>query len=212
MSQQINLFNPDFLKKRELFTAIMLLQVLAVLLVVMVGATIQQYRQVQIMTMQAKEGAVQLEQERARLVEVAAEYAPRPRDSALDKKTANLEALLLGKDAVLEVLRSDSLGNTKGYSGYMQAFARQAVNGLWLTSFSITGTGQDMAMGGRTLRSELLPAYILRLNQEVVTQGREFSALEIRQPKEEPATPDKPAGKANYLEFNLYSKAAEGAR
>lgn len=212
MSQQINLFNPDFRRKRELFSALMLLQALAVLLAILLGVYAYQYRQTQVLEKQAKDGAVQLEQERAHLLKVAAEYAPRPKNQALEKHVGELERQLEGEEAVLEVLQSGSLGNTQGYSGYMRAFARQAVNGMWLTGFSIKGAGKDMAIGGRTLRPELLPVYIQRLNQEAVTQGRAFAALEIRQPKEEPASKDKPAQTPNYLEFNLHSNAAEDAK
>lgn len=212
MSQQINLFNPDFRKKRELFTALMLLQALAVLLIVMGGVYGYQFRQTQLLNKQAKDGVIQLEQERTHLLKVAAEYAPRAKSQVLEKRVAELEQQLKGEEAVLEVLQGGSLGNTEGYSGYMRAFARQTVSGLWLTGFSIQGAGKDMAIGGRTLRPELVPAYILRLNQEAVTQGRVFSALEIQQPKEEPATKDKPAQTPNYLEFNLHSNTAEGAK
>jgi len=212
VSQQINLFNPDFSRKRELFSALMLLRALAVLLVILAGVYAYQYRQMQGLEKQARDGAVQLEQERAHLLKLTAEYAPRAKSQALEKRVTELEQQLKGEEAVLEVLQSGSLGNTQGYSGYMRAFARQTVNGLWLTGFSIKGAGKDMAIGGRTLRPELVPAYIQRLNQEAVTQGRAFAALEIQQPKEEPATRDKPAQTPNYLEFNLHSNAAEGAR
>jgi len=212
VSQQINLFNPDFRKKRELFAALMLLQALAVLLVVMGGVYGYQFRQTQLLGKQAKDGAAQLEQERAHLLKVAVEYAPRAKSKVLEQRVTELEQQLRGEEAVLEVLQGGSLGNTAGYSGYMRAFARQTVSGLWLTGFSIQGAGKDMAIGGRTLRPELVPAYILRLNQEAVTQGRVFSALEIQQPKEEAATKDKPAQTPNYLEFNLHSNTAEAAK
>lgn len=212
MSQQINLLNPAFRKRHEWFTAHMLAQALVVLVLVMAGIYAYQYQQVTLLAKQAKTGADTLEQEQARLLKVAAEYAPRQKSAALEKRVTELEQLLKGEDAVLEVLRGGSLGNTDGYSGYMRAFARQAVNGLWLTGFSIKGAGKDMVIAGRTLRSELLPAYIQRLNQEAVTQGRAFSALEIQQPKVEPTTREKPTLAPNYLEFNLHSNAAEGAK
>ena len=212
MSQQINLLNPAFRKRHELFTALMLAQALIVLALVMAGVYGYQSRQVTLLAKQVQAGADSLEQERARLVRVAAEYAPRKKDAALEKRMQELEQQLEGEEAVLDVLQSGSLGNTQGYSGYMRAFARQTVNGLWLTGFSIRGAGKDMAIGGRTLRPELVPAYIRRLNQEAVTQGRAFAALEIQQPKVEPATKDGPAQTANYLEFNLHSNAAEVAK
>jgi len=212
VSQQINLLNPAFRKRLELFTARMLAQALVALSLIMAGAYAYQYRQVTLLVKQAQAGAASLEQERARLLKVASEYAPRKKDAGLEKRVTELEQQLKGEEAVLEVLQGGSLGNTQGYSGYMRAFARQTVSGLWLTGFSIKGAGKDMAIGGRTLRPELVPAYIQRLNQEAVTQGRAFAALEIQQPKLEPAAKDKPAQMPNYLEFNLHSNAAEGAK
>lgn len=212
MSQQINLFNPAFRKRRELFGALMLAQAMLVLLVLMAGLYAYQLRQVQGLNKAMKEGAAQLDQERARHAKVVAEYAPRPKDTALEKRAEQLEQQLKGEEAVLEVLQGGSLGNTQGYSTYMRAFARQIVSGLWLTDFSIKGAGKDMAIGGRALRAESVPAYIQRLNQEAATQGRTFSALEMQQPKAEPATKDKPVQPTNYLEFKLHSSVAEMAK
>ncbi len=203
MSQQINLFNPAFRKRRELFTALMLVQALLALLLLLAGVYVYQHRQTQMVSKQAGELAAQLEQEKARLVKVTAEYAPRPRNEALEKRANELELQLKGEEAVLEVLQGGSLGNTQGYSSYMRAFARQSVNGLWLTEFSIRGAGRDMVIGGRTLRPELVPAYIQRLNQEAVIQGGSFAALEMRQPKVDPAADGKPVPLPNYLEFRL---------
>jgi hypothetical protein len=212
MSQQINLFNPAFRRQREWFSASSLVKALAALVLVMVVVYGYQYRQVMLLDKQIKTGATSLAQEQARLVKVAAEHAPRQRDAALEKRVADMEQQLTGEEAVLEVLQNGSLGNTQGYSGYMRAFARQTVNGLWLTEFGIKGAGKEMLLGGRTLRPELVPAYIQRLNQEAATQGRDFAALEIQRPKVEPASKDRPLKVPNYLEFRLHSGTTEGAK
>jgi hypothetical protein len=212
VSQQINLFNPAFSKQRELFTASMLVRALAALVLVIVSVYGYQYRQVMLLDKQIKTGATSLTQEQARLVKVAAEHAPRQKDAALEKRVAEMEQQLKGEEEVLEVLQSGRLGNTQGYSGYMRAFARQTVNGLWLTEFGIKGAGKEMLLGGRTLRPELVPAYIQRLNQEVAMQGRDFAALEMQRPKMESASKDKPLKVQNYLEFRLHSGFAEGAK
>lgn len=212
MSQQINLFNPAFRKRREWFDARMLAQALAALALVMAGVYGYQYRQVMLLEQQIKTGAASLVQEQARLVKVAAEHAPRQKSAALEQRAQELEQQVKGEEAVLDVLQGGSLGNTQGYSGYMRAFARQTVNGLWLTEFAIKGAGQDMLLGGRTLRPELVPAYIQRLKQEAATQGRDFAALDMQRPKLEPASQDKPQNAPNYLEFRLHSGLAEGAK
>lgn len=207
MSQQINLFNPDFRPRRELFTALMLVQALVVLTLVLAGVYAYQYRQAQALNRQAGELAAQLEQEKLNLMKVSAEYAPRAKSEALEKRAGELERQLQGEEAVLEVLQGGSLGNTQGYSGYMLAFARQSVPGLWLTAFSIKGAGKEMAIAGRTLRPDLVPAYIQRLNQETVIQGGSFTALEMQQPRPAPAADGKPAQLPNYIEFRLGAMA-----
>ncbi len=212
MSQQINLFNPAFRKRREWFTALMLVQALAVLVLTMAGVYGYQYRQAMLLDQQIKSGAANLAREQARLVKVAAEHAPRQKDAALEKRVEEMEQQLQGEEAVLEVLQGGSLGNTEGYSGYMRAFARQTVNGLWLTEFGIKGAGKEMLLGGRALHPELVPAYIQRLNREEATKGRGFAALEMQRPKAQPASQDKPARVPNYIEFRLHSGTAEGAK
>jgi hypothetical protein len=212
VSQQINLFNPAFRKQREWFNAPMLIQALAVLVLIMAGIYGYQYRQVMLLDKQVKAGATSLAQEQARLVKVAAEHAPRQKNAVLVKQALEMERQLKGEEAVLEVLQSGSLGNTQGYSGYMRAFARQVVNGLWLTEFGIKGAGKEMLLGGRTLRPELVPAYIRRLNQEAATQGRDFAALEMQRPKVESASKDEPQQVPNYLEFKLHSGLTEGTK
>ncbi len=212
MSQQINLFNPAFRKQREWFTASMLVQSLAALVLIMAGTYGYQSHQVSLLDKQIKAGSEILAQEQARLVRVAAENAPRQKNAALEMRVQELEQAIKGEEEVLEVLQSGSLGNTQGYSGYMRAFARQTVNGLWLTGFSIKGAGKEMSLGGRTLHPELVPAYIQRLNKETATQGREFSALEIQRPKVEQAAGNKLAKVPNYLEFRLHSGITESVK
>jgi hypothetical protein len=209
VSQQINLLNPAFRRQREWFTSRMLVQALAALVLIMAGVYGYQYRQVALLNAHIKNGITTLEQDQARLAKVAAEHAPRHKNAALEMRVVEMEQQLKGEEAVLAVLQSGSLGNTEGYSGYMRAFARQTVNGLWLTEFGIKGAGKEMHLGGRTLRPELVPAYIQRLNQEAATQGRAFAALEIQQPKEETASGDKQPKVPNYLEFRLHSSIGE---
>lgn len=209
MSQQINLINPDFRRRRELFTAKQLVRVLAVLPVIWVGMYTYDYREVQRLARQAKSESEALAGMQATLLETTKKYASRVKDPALEKRVTELEGRLKGEQAVLDVLRGGSLGNTEGYSEYLRAFARQTVSGLWLTEFTITGAGMGMAIGGRTLRPDLVPQYIQRLNQEPITQGRAFAALEMQQAKAQPATADKPEQVPNYLEFKLYSTVAE---
>ena len=106
---------------------------------------------------------------------------------------------------VIAVLKSGSLGDTKGVSQYFRAFARQTLDGLWLTGFSILGAGKDIIIEGRTLRAELVPGYIGNLRREDVLRGHGFGSLSVQKPLET-ASNAEPHKRAAFLEFRLTSQ------
>lgn len=126
-----------------------------------------------------------------------------------------LEAELKSARDSMAVLEGGALGNRDGFARYMQAFSRQALEGLWLTHFSVGGSG-EVAIKGRVVRPELVPAYIQRLNGEPALKGREFSALEMHRPAPSPAVAAEPGKEAKpeqaprYLEFALATSEPEG--
>lgn len=125
----------------------------------------------------------------------------------LEAEIQRLEAALKSARDSMSVLEGGALGGREGFARYMQAFARQAIEGLWLTGFSVAGSG-EVAIEGRVLRPELVPAYIQRLNGEPALKGRAFSALDMRRPPPPAAEPGKEAAaiKAEaprFIEFAL---------
>lgn len=130
--------------------------------------------------------------------------------SVLDAEIQRLEATLKTARDSMNVLEGGALGNRDGFARYMQAFARQSLDGLWLTGFTVAGGG-DVAIEGRVLRPELVPAYIQRLNGEPALKGRAFAALDLRRPPPlatapvaggAPAAPLKPEA-PRFIEFAL---------
>jgi hypothetical protein len=71
----------------------------------------------------------------------------------------------------------------------MRAFARQSLDGVWLTGFEIDAGGRELALSGRALGAELVPRYLERLNHESLLQGRQFSSLKVDQRVIERAPP-----------------------
>jgi hypothetical protein len=109
---------------------------------------------------------------------------------------------------VLQMLRADGLGQPEGHAAALHAFARQSIAGLWLTGLVLDR--RDVALRGRAMAPDLIPAYVGRLNQEPALQGRSFRALDIQRPFDEPAaaTPGSlpPTPRlAAYVEFSLSS-------
>ncbi|SFM22622.1 hypothetical protein [Rugamonas rubra] len=189
MSQQINLFNPIFLKKKRVFGAVPMLQAL---LVILLGAlALGGYARARVgeLEQRAAAGKLLLEQREARLAKVTAQFQPRLANPALAGQLANAELLLKSLRDAEAVLHNGRLGNTDGYAEYFRALARQNVGGLWLTGVSIVGAGHDIGVQGRAMQPTLIPNYIARLNAEKIMRGKTFASLRIERAMLEPAAP-----------------------
>ncbi|MBU0689265.1 MAG: PilN domain-containing protein [Gammaproteobacteria bacterium] len=204
MSQQINLFNPIFLKQKKHFSAVTMLQ--ALLLIVLGSMLFYGYAmyQVKLLAKQTAEMNVRYEAEQKRLVNYINEFSPQRAQKLLDDELQMVEAQASMQEALLATLKGGAIGNTQGYSEYLRAFARQSVKGLWLTGFNINGDGAQMSLQGAAVNPQLLPAYIQRMNREPVMRGKSFAALQMKLPTSVNSQPV-----AGYVEFNLKSIAVE---
>lgn len=209
LRQQVNLFNPAFLPQKKVLTAPMMGAALLVLVAGIAGLGVVLRAQTVRMQAEADAGATELARKQARLVTVNAQFAPRQKTADMDAQVLQAEAQLAALRNVSGVLQRGELGDTSGFAGYFQAFARQSVPGLWLTSVSIAG--KDIGLKGRTTDPALVPGYIGRLTQEPLLQGKSFASLQIGQA--EALTRTDADGKqvktpAPYVEFSLQSTAA----
>jgi len=202
MSQQINLFNPIFLKQKKYFSVITMLQALG--LIILGSAIFYGYAVFQVARLsgQVEEMTKRNEVEQARLVSFTNEFSLQRSGQLLEDELKQLEAQEKSQEAVLTTLKSGVIGNTEGYSEYMRAFARQSISGLWLTGFDITGDGAQMSLSGAVVNPQLVPTYIQRLGREKVMRGKTFSTLQIQQPKK-----DGDRVVPRFVEFNLRSTA-----
>ncbi|MCK7581258.1 MAG: PilN domain-containing protein [Chromatiales bacterium] len=140
-------------------------------------------------------------------------------DAALAAELAGAQAFLAARHDVLAALERGDFGNPGGFSDYLRAFSRQAVPGLWLTGFDVSGGGAEMAISGRAVAADLLPQYIRRLNGETVFRGRNFAALKMNGGEDKPAIPQDGTGRPppeaaaapHFVEFNLASANVKSA-
>ena len=201
MSQQINLFNPIFMKRRKYFSLLAMLQALGMIIagsLFFYGYAIDQVGQLK---KQSEESNKRYNTEEARLIRLTAEFSPQQADQALQNEVRRLEKQLADQAELIGVIKSGAVGNTTGYSEYMRAFSRQVVQGLWLTGFRVVGDATQISLSGAVLSPELLPTYIQRLSKEDVMQGKTFATLQMQQPK---VAADQ-GNNARYIEFTLHS-------
>ena len=222
MSQQINLFNPIFLKQKKVFTALPMAEALGLIVAGALLLTWYAGRNVAELEQNAASGKALLADRERRLVNANAQFAPRQKSPALAAELAQAEAELKALHDVESVLHGGALGNTDGYAEYFRALSRQNVGGLWLTGVTINGAGNDIGVQGRAMQPTLIPNYIARLTGERVMHGKTFASLDIGRPDvQQPAAPAAPAAPtavapvaavAPFVEFSLQSTAQEAAK
>lgn len=208
MSQQINLFNPIFMKQRKYFSLLAMLQALGMIIagsLVFYGYAIYQVNQ---LDRQLAENSLRYNAEQVRLARYVAEFSPQQSNQLLQDEVQRLEKQTAEQNEIIETLKSGAIGNTTGYSEYMRAFAREVVQGLWLTGFKVTGDAAQISLSGGVVSPELLPEYIQRLGKERIMQGKTFSSLKMQQSRvdEGVVAGQAPASAArSYVQFTMYS-------
>lgn len=182
------------------------------LLAVAAGTALTQWRAGRL-DAPAREVATALQQQQASIQQLARAVDTLKPAAPLVAEVQQAQAALTQRQAALQMLRAGALGEQQGHAAALQAFARQSIEGLWLTGLVLDR--RDVALRGRSMSPELIPAYVGRLNQEPALQGRSFRALDIARPLEapsvDPKAPAAPAGEhtdaaprfAAFVEFSL---------
>ena len=204
MPQQINLYNPAFEAQRALLSfkgAVAGWVAIAALVVAIAG-----YQMISMRSMEQQEREVvrHIATAQAEALRLGSETTSRRRDPRISEEAARLEGELKGRQEVMAVLRTGGLGDTRGFSDHLKAFARQSFEGVWLTGLSIATAGRDVSVEGRALQAAYVPGYLKRLNGESAMQGHPFSELVIQEPAPDPSA--KPAVRPIYVEFKLTTK------
>lgn len=175
MSQQINLFNPLFLRKEKYFSARTMLQSLG--LIALGLAALYAYALMQTRELERVSGDYgrQLAAQRGQFIKLGGQG----RSKLLEAEVARLEVDVRARGAVLGMVQGGEFGNAVGFSRYFAAFGRHAMRGVWLTGFSVGESGNELKIRGRVLYPDLVPAYLKALNDEDVMRGRLVTELKL---------------------------------
>jgi len=179
VSQQINLFNPQLLKQKKYFSAQAMTQALGLVVLGMAAFYGFASWQDRSLARHTADSTREYEQQKQQFAKVTAELRPEKRETQLDQDLKSIQAAITSRQALLRELQAGVMGDSAGYSEYLRAFARQTVQGLWLTSIQIAEGGTQLTMSGRALQADLVPVLIGRLRQESVLRGRPLDGLAI---------------------------------
>lgn len=180
MSQQINLFNPVFLKKRKQFSVLAMIEALGVVclgLALLAGYSHWRARQD---LKEAARVAASLKATQAELIKTVDKSKQVPKDKALEDEVRKLEARMQTSQQVLNYASSGGLSKSEHYTDYFRSFSRQAIPGVWLTGFSFSDGGADIEISGRALHASMVPAYIKALGREPLFRGKSFASIDLQ--------------------------------
>ena len=220
MSQQINLFNPAFEKRKQVLTAAGMAQALGLILLASGALAWYGAHQVAVLERAAADSKLMLAAREARRADVLTRFPTPQKDPLIARALGQAEADRAALFEAQTILQGGELGNTHGYADYFRAFAHARINGLWLTGASIVGAGKEIGLQGRTVQPDLVPQYISALSRESVLQGKSFARLDMAVAQMPAAAPVLPAPQPGapaaavaapslrFIEFSLQSSAA----
>jgi Tfp pilus assembly protein PilN len=211
MSQQINLFNPIFLKQKRHFSALTMAQALAVVLLGVLAMYAYQVRQNQTLAGVLAQADQQLEARRDQITRFGREFSTQGASRSLSEELASAEARLAQRKGLLDDLTTGVGGDARGYSRYLTALARQTMPGVWLTGLDIGGKSSALVIKGRALDSALVPAYMRALSRAAPLAGRRVDELRLSAKETPPSAPgavpfrdpQAPREPESYIEFSL---------
>ncbi len=186
MAQQINLYDPALLKRRDWFALAHVVLAAAVLATSVIVAGVLAQRDLPTLKDQAATNDTQLKALRDQVLVLGQRVAERKPDPRVEHELAAVRLLAGVRGEVLLTLRQRIESQADPFADYLRGFARQSVTGLWLTAFTYDAASGSMEIHGRTVDPALLPEYIRRLNKEPAFRGRAFAALKLAEGKLEP--------------------------
>ena len=184
MSQQINLYNPLYLRREKYFSAATILWSLLALTIALFAYAGYVNYAIRAPEERARYYDSLVKNKRSEMTDTTARYSPEGRNKQLEAEVRTLESQLVAKKELWRALNSLEIGTGSGFADYLEAFSRRAVAGVWLTGFSIGGGAGDLTIQGRVLRPELVSTFLSALGQEEIMHGRKVVELklEARQP------------------------------
>jgi len=115
----------------------------------------------------------------AKLQNIAGQIPEEQTRNAIMNEIKLYETQRKEKTDIINLLSSGEDAANNGFARYLEALAKKAVPGLWLTSFSIKGNGETLALSGMADNPEYIPMLIAALSDESVFQGKTFGVFKI---------------------------------
>ena len=199
MTQQVNLYLPEFRKKEDWLNFTALLQLSATFVVVLCLISVFQYFQTWRLEGKLEVAEARRDTANADVTELINSLGSNAPDQTLVSNLARLEEELEEKNLLLGFMENSDLGNTQGFSEYLADLSRYHIDGLQITDLNLSRSGNAVSIGGQVEKADLVPLYLRNLSRGQVYQGKSFETLQIDQKEERNIAGDQ----TGILNFNV---------
>lgn len=203
MAQQINLYDPALLRKRDWFALANLVPGAGIAALLVAAAGVLVRGGLPELQAQATAGEAGLKALREQVLVLGQRVVERKADPRIEQELVAARQLAAARGEVLQALRQGLASGEPAFADYLRGLARQSMTGLWITGFVWDAASDGLEIRGRTTDPALLPEYIGRLNREPAFRGQSFSALVVAEGKSETVAGSVVPQKAPFHEFTL---------
>ena len=165
MSQQINLYLPEFQVAEDKLTPAVMALVMGGFMSLLIVISI--FEGFTIFGLNGDLRALQdtLVEETRRNSDLNQELAQRSENTELADRLSRAERRLESNRQIAAFLNSTKLGNVTGFSEYFKDISRAAMEGLSISSFTFAEGGESVQILGEVSSSALVPRYVNNLRQ-----------------------------------------------
>jgi len=210
MAQQINLFDPVFLRPEKHFSARAMAYGLAVVAAALAALYAWARFEHAALVRSAAEHEARVGALRSQYAQAARQILSEDARKALESEALRLEQEIAARRSLLQALAAGEFGDESGVAPYFAALARGAVPGVWLTGAAIGEEGKEVAVRGRMLGAELAARYLRVLGQQDVMRGRHVTELKLERRDRAPAAAERPAP-VPFVEFSFVASRVPNA-
>lgn len=179
MTQQINLYLPEFRRKKDpLGFDNMVLATVALVVCMLVITAAEAWHSFQLdrQLTESRENLAQLVAETEQLI---AQFGTQSEDPALTRRASELQEEVSSKQVLSRFLSGRDIGTTEGFSEYLADLARYHLGGLRLTGVQLSQGGDKVVLEGEVLSPHLVPQYFQSLRQGDSFAGKDFETIRI---------------------------------
>ncbi|MDW7645044.1 MAG: PilN domain-containing protein [Desulfuromonadales bacterium] len=185
MNQEINLYQPSVLEKKEPLSAARMLALALMGLVLLAGYYAYAAWQVreldqQAHTLEARQSALTAQ------ITSLQEGASRQKSPLLQHEVERLTAELAAKEPLLHLFEQPRGDAVPAFSTYLEGLSRRTPAGLWLTRIVVAPKPGDSLLEGGCLKAETVPAFLQELQKEPAFAGLAFSSFQLFRSDMEP--------------------------